>query len=347
MRNPCCGVWILIVSCLVAGCGFKTNPRPATATIPGEVGLVTAYAFPDRVVLKWAVPAFNTDGSPLEDISGFKIYRRAEKIGEECETCEEKRRPHANVDFQKPVDAVIEQGEVVYTDKTPNHGHTYSYSVSAYNLKGREAKISTEVPVVFEEPPPPPAGLRVRVDPKGVLLEWEGPPRASGIENYRLYRGTSDKPDEMKSIGGTTSGETTYLDKDVQRDKTYYYQVRSLKMNRGISLESNPSQSVRAEVPAVLWSPPENVNTAATREGIRVYWDPVKIEKKDTRYNIYRSEAGKVFEKLNPEPLANPWFVDKKVVVGRTYRYAVTAFPRDRTEDESARAGSEAVKYSP
>ena len=49
------------------------------------------------------------------------------------------------------------------------------------------------------------------------------------------------KADEMKLIGGTKRDETSFVDKDVEKEKTYYYIVRSLKMNRGVSLESEPS----------------------------------------------------------------------------------------------------------
>ena len=307
---------------------------------------MNAYGHADRVVLKWDVPLQNTDGSPFTDVSGFKVFKRSEKIGEECEACMEKRKLYANVDFQNPVNAVIDKGEVEYTDKTVTPGLTYSYSVSAYNLKGREGKPSPEVDVVFDEPPAPPGGLRSRVDSKGVRLEWEGPLHATAVKNYRVYRGAADNPDQMKAIGGTTNGETSFLDNSAPRDATHYYRVRSFKTNRGVSLESSESSAVKVRVPAVLWDPPEKVNTLSTRDGITIWWDKVNIERNETRYNIYRSESDKLFEKINREPLAEPNFNDKTVVRGKTYRYKVTAFPRDKPEDESGGAGSEVVKYT-
>ena len=124
------------MSSFVTGCGYKTSPRPATATVPGEVGLVEAQGYPDKVTLKWHVPLSNADGSLLTDTSGFKVYRTAQKVGEECENCDEKKSIYANVDFQNPINAVIDKGEVLYTDKAVTPGNVYSYSVSTYNLKG-------------------------------------------------------------------------------------------------------------------------------------------------------------------------------------------------------------------
>ncbi|MHB8203969.1 MAG: hypothetical protein ACYDHG_09740 [Desulfomonilaceae bacterium] len=53
-----------------------------------------------------------------------------------------------------------------------------------------------------------------------------------------------------------------------------------------------------------------------------------------------------MFQKINPEPTKTPWLLDSKVSRGRVYRYAVTAFPKNRPEDESSRTASEALRYT-
>lgn len=305
------------------------------------------HAYPDRIVLRWDIPLSNVDGSRLDDLSGFKVYRTAEKIGEECEDCEKAGKLHANIDVQHPTNATIAGGEVAYSDKDVTTGYSYHYAVAAYNLKGREGPKSQKVTVYFGDFPPAPTGLRAEYDPSGVVLKWDAPPRPAGIRNYRIYRASVDDLREMRPLGRTRWAETSYVDKDVEKESTYYYVVRSLKMNRGISLESGPSTVAEVTIPRVRFGPPENVNTASTTDGIRIYWSPVKIENEKVEYNIYRSEAGKVFEKMNREPLRNPWFVDKDVKKNTRYRYAVTAFPQGRPEEESSRAASEDVRFAP
>ncbi len=346
-RNAALCIWLFVAVCLLVGCGYKTRPRPATETIPGEVGLLDARSYPDRVVLRWDAPIVNTDGSTLNDISGFKVWRLDQKIGEECENCDEKKTLHANIDFQKPSNAMIEKGEIIYTDTAVETGNTYTYSVSAYNFKGKEAPPSQDVTVVMEEPPPAPENVRVDFDSRGTVLEWEAPVRPSGIKGYRIYRDESGSSKDMKPIGGTKWAETNFLDKDVEKEKTYYYEVRSIKTNRGIPVESVPSQIVKIVVPAVRWQPPENVNVMPKRDRMSVYWTPVKIEGQETRYNLYRSESGKAFAKVNKEALRNPWYNDSEVGRGKTYRYAVTAFPETKPYEESSRSASEAVKLRP
>ncbi|MEJ2715914.1 MAG: hypothetical protein P8182_02055 [Deltaproteobacteria bacterium] len=347
MRRTSVGIVILLVSCLFGGCGYKTNPRPASATIPGQVGLVDARVYPHRIVLRWEEPTSNIDGSLLKNLSGFRVYRTAHKIGEKCEKCDEVKEFYANVDYQFPTNAVIKEGEVVYTDRKVEPGNIYYYAIAPYNLKGREGPISQKVDVVFDESPPAPTGLTAHEGTEGIVLRWTAPPRLAGIRSYQIYRASGAHPKEMEPIGRTKWAETYFTDKDVEKEKTYYYQVRSLKMNKGILLESPPSETAAAVMRAAVWGPPESVNTAATSDGIRIYWQPVEIENEKTRYNVYRSEAGKLFEKINSVPLSNPWFVDKDVKKGRRYRYAVTAFPEGKEEDESRKSASEAVTYLP
>lgn len=345
MKEPA-GIWILVISCLLFGCGYKTSPRPATATVPGEVALVNVFGYPDRIVVQWDVPKTNVDGSPLTDLSGFKVYRSAQTIGEECENCPEKRVLHANVDFQNPSNAVIGSGEVTYTDSDVKQGNVYAYSVGAYNLKGREGAISDEVTIVFDKPPPVPRDLKAEAEAEGVNLEWPAFDDSSGVQSFRVYRGSEPDPDKMKSIGRTKWAETQFMDKKVEKGSTHYYMVRSLKMNRGVSLESAGSPVVKVVVSKFDPPSPTNVKVVVTRRGLLIEWDPVKTGDRPARYNVYRSESQRMFVKLNQEPIDKTSFLDTKVTVGNRYRYTVSAFPEGSPEEESGRSGSESVRYT-
>jgi hypothetical protein len=339
------GIALIAVSCLL-GCGYKTSPRPASATIPGEIGLLQAYAYPDRILVKWDMPQINTDGSPLKDLSGFKVYRRSHNIGEDCEDCDPVTALHANVDVQKPSNAEIREGEVTYVDASIEPNKMYYYSVSAYSLKGRDGPRSHRLVVPFEAPPPSPTGLQATAEERGVFLKWSAPERTGGVNGYRIYRADADKRGEMGPKGNTRWAETYYLDKEVERNKKYIYQVRSLRMSQGIPQESLPSPTVEAVLPETPLNGPEKVNTAATDQGIRVYWRPVDGGGEKILYNVYRSEQTGAMEKLNTAPVAVAWYDDRRPRHGRTYRYAVTAFPEGKPERESSRVISDPTKFS-
>ncbi|MFH1117041.1 MAG: hypothetical protein V1792_24250 [Pseudomonadota bacterium] len=315
--------------------------------MPAEVGLVTARAYPGRIVLTWEVPKFNTDGSDLTDISGFHVYRNEEKIGEECADCDREKGAPINVDFQHPVNAVIDKGVATFTDESVKIGNVYSYSVAVYSLKGMESRQSDEVAVVFDEPPPAPEDLRAEHESGGILLRWTSPGRLSGIRSYHVYRAETNDMNTMKSIGRTKWAENYFLDEDVTQGKTYYYCIRSVKMNRGIPLESEFSSVLEASLGPDRAGSPENVTAKSVRDGIRVEWKPVDVDSAEAVYNVYRSRSRGMFLKLNADPLTKPWYIDRQVTRDEGYRYAVTALPVDKPDRESNRSASNAVKYVP
>ena len=160
MRRAIAGIGILVASCVLIGCGLKTNPRPYTAPIPGDVGLVVVHVYPGSVELKWDKPQHNRDGSEITDLAGFNVYRSSHEVGENCDECDEAGGFHAKIDLQNPMTAKIENGEVVYKDQRISSGNIYYYTISAYNKKDREGPKCPVIRVTYDDIPPSPDGLR-------------------------------------------------------------------------------------------------------------------------------------------------------------------------------------------
>lgn len=345
MRRIALGTIFLVALHSLCSCGYKTNPRPTAARIPAEIKVVNAQAYPKGITLNWTVPLSNTDGSQLQDLSGFKVFRGSRGSDEDCDNCQEKRELYANIDFQAPSNATIKDGSVIFEDKGVSPGKVYSYAVTAYNLRGRESVIGNGLDVFYEAPPPAPTNLIARTEEGHIRIEWTAPSDEK-IDRYQIFRGENSDINTMKSLGTTPFRESWFVDKDFEKNKKYYYAVKSVKSNRGAPFESAASNVSETVAPSVYWSPPENVNVAMTRQGVRVYWNPVKIENEEIQYNVYRSESGRAFQKINPEPVRTAWLLDSKVTRGSVYRYAITAFPKNRPEEESARTASEGLRYT-
>lgn len=323
-----------VIACLLTACGHRTSPRPVSISVPAPIELVGAYAFPKRIVLRWGVPRLNADGSPLKNLSGFKVYRISAPLDEDCEDCA-KRILHSYVDFQNPASAKIVNGVVVYKDNRVETGHIYIYEIAAQNIAGRESELSQPVEVVFKEPPPAPVGVIAIGGESEVRLEWDSPERPSGIRGYRIYRGKADDPWEMELTGQTRWAENLYTDTDVRQGATYYYSVRSYKMVKGIPLQSAASDAVFARVSGRAVSAPPQPHAVNHEQGITVFWRPVKEPGHEIRYNIYRAEAGQGFERINSTPVDKPNFEDSNLKKGVRYRYRVTAFPKGEPGSES------------
>jgi predicted small lipoprotein YifL len=69
---------------------------------------------------------------------------------------------------------------------------------------------------------------------------------------------------------------------------------------------------------------PSGVHAEATADGIRVRWDPPKVEG-IPKYNLYRAEQGADFGDLplHREPLSTTEYLDTDVAAGKSYRYVV------------------------
>ncbi len=344
------GCAAVVVCCFIGACGYKTSPRPMGTAIPGPVGLVDCSAYPDRILLKWEVPHSNTDGTDLKDLSGFKVYRSNHKIGEACPDCKQRREVYANVDIDDPANAAIVGSEVIYTDRKVTAGNVYAYRVAPYNLKGREGPASTEVEVEFQDAPQPPRSLDARTDSGKVILRWTPPADQGNIRSYRIYRGTENRPEALKVIDLAQAKETRYEDRNVEKDTTYFYQVRSLMLIKGIALESGPSIIAAAVIKPVGLKAPAGVNASldVPAKGIAIFWQPVKAENVKVRYNVYRSVQGRQEFKPVKSALDEPKFVDKGLTRGLSYSYSVTAFPEGREKEESDKsAPTNPVKFNP
>lgn len=57
------------------GCGRKTPPRPPQYVIPKSPAPVTVTPVPDGLKVSWRRPTEYVDGTTLEDLGGFDVYR--------------------------------------------------------------------------------------------------------------------------------------------------------------------------------------------------------------------------------------------------------------------------------
>lgn len=100
---------------LMSGCGGGSTGDTGVVVTPGS----------NAVTLTWEVPESNTDGSALDDLSGYKVYYGT-----------------ASGVYTNSVDV----GHVTSTiiDGLES-GATYSFSITAYDSSGNESDFCTEV----------------------------------------------------------------------------------------------------------------------------------------------------------------------------------------------------------
>lgn len=94
-------------------------------------------AFAGDATLSWDPPVTNTDGSPLTDLAGYKLYYGT-----------------TSGNYSNNIDA----GNITtYQINNLTDGLTYYFAAAAYDTSGNESSFSNEVSKTIASPPPPPA----------------------------------------------------------------------------------------------------------------------------------------------------------------------------------------------
>ncbi len=117
-----------------------------------------------------------------------------------------------------------------YLDEGVINDQLYYYYITAVNSEGEShpSEYKTVVPRESPVKPSEPRGLQIKETTEGVRLTWSAPldDGGSSLTEYRIYRGTS--ADNLNFIDVVTPAYRNYVDKDLEKDTTYYYAVSAV-----------------------------------------------------------------------------------------------------------------------
>lgn len=114
---------------------------------------MAGFAYAEQAVtLEWTPPTTNADGSPCEDLAGFKLY---------CS--------FTSNDYTVPICPPFDAGNVTtaiitFADEEVE-GRTVYFVATAYDTSGNESGYSNEVSRPFGDLTPPGAPLQLRFGP--------------------------------------------------------------------------------------------------------------------------------------------------------------------------------------
>jgi predicted small lipoprotein YifL len=187
-----------------AAVDIRACPKP-----PRSVGV---RVFPDFLEVRWLAPDSNIDGTPLEDGSGYVVFRY------EGDGLPRKLTP-------SPL------GGLTFEDRDYEFGKAYGYFVRAVAAGADHAVESGDSPVaeivprdVF--PPAPPAGLAVVAGDGFVSLSWR-PARERDLDGYRVWRKEAGGP-AFGALGVGLVRENTFIDRSAAKGVSYIYAVSAV-----------------------------------------------------------------------------------------------------------------------
>jgi fibronectin type 3 domain-containing protein len=244
--------------------GNESDDSPEVSATP-----VAPVVGDTATTLAWAPPTVNTDGTPLTDLAGFKLYMGT---------------------ASRNYSAVTDIGaSTTYTFSSLLPG-TYYFCVTAYDTTGNQSGPSAEVtktvltppgqigdpppapaptptpvpaptpaPPPVDLPPAPPAGLVASAQTGAVDLDWSDNSEAD-LSAYFVYRSLSSGGSYQLVAGSLTT--SSYQDTSVTNGVTYYYVVTAMdsggnESGQSLEVSATPVAPVVHETTAALaWNPP-------------------------------------------------------------------------------------------
>ncbi|PGV22911.1 hypothetical protein [Bacillus cereus] len=181
---------------------------------PGKVVGLGYTVEQGKVILTWEALKVNQDGTILDDLQGYRIFRKKTSGG-----------TFALV-------GSVNASTTTYTDTGMKDGATYIYAVAAFDDEAlpQEGEKSAELEV--KTIPSVPTGLTATGFDGKIRLDWQSIKNESDAElnenlaGYNIYRSTKDGTEYTK-IGTAGITEATFEDLTVENSTKYYYVITS------------------------------------------------------------------------------------------------------------------------
>lgn len=129
-----------------------------------------------------------------------------------------------------------------YKDTTYRADEATSYYVKSIGAKGSSSSKPSSIVSIRNEAliPLPPSDLAATqiMDEKSVQLTWHNP-KGSAFKTLQLFKAEQKKGAEPKLLTQLASNEESFVDKDVQQGKSYFYYLVSLSSEGKESERSN------------------------------------------------------------------------------------------------------------
>lgn len=319
----------------VGGCGKKGPPMALESTMAAPVEDLRAFSREGKLFLAWSIPGRNTDGSRLQDLLGFQVYRQERPLAPApCADCPLRFTLAAEIDLEYPRQARIEGGRVLWEEKGLASAREYIYFVVAVNSYKTPSPESNRAVVFWDDPPAAPTGVRVQSEEGALRIQWEFTPRlVTGREmidfaGFHIYRRGEGETFGFSPLNPEPFREAEYHDRSAKEGMRYFYTVRAVRIFRGTPLEGPGSPAVSGMLEKPEPAAPSGlvaVLRSDVRKGAELRWDPGAAGD-IAGYEIHRREkGGQEFTRINPRLVAGNYFFDATADPKKSYTYRVRA----------------------
>jgi hypothetical protein len=167
--------------------------------------------------------------------------------------------------------------------------------------------------------------LKATPGEKSISFTWTKPRSTKNLVGYNLYRGTASGRQSDIPVTDFPIEGTSYTDKNVKNNTTYYYVVKAVYKDETVGPASN-------EVKVIMRSR-ITLSAKTGDEGIRLSWNKPNDANNIIGYNLYRGTAsGKQSSTpVTDFPIEGTSYTDKNVENNTKYYYILKSVYRDDT----------------
>ena len=339
--RPAIALFLALTAVFSGGCAKIGDPQPPEIRIPLPASDLNARQVSDFIVLTFAKPERNTNGSEVTTLRSVHIYRLAEDPGLSSDPAslpqDEFMKGALRVmsipssRFQEYLqDNKFTIQDRLFTAASPGYSRTLRYAVLFVNNKNQAAGLSNQALIRPIPIPSAPAGISAEATQDSIKLKWTAPaenmdgstpPRIAG---YRIYR--SEEPGKLASSPRVPDviQLTEFEDRDFRFDTTYYYAVSTVGNLRNPDAESLPSAPIRVDSRDTFPPAPPSDFNAILQAGTAVLLWTASPSSDVAGYRIYRKEKGTAARQLVQQELIPVLsFRDAQVEPGKEYEYEI------------------------
>jgi hypothetical protein len=333
---------VLAAVLALAACGKTGPPVAPDVKVPAVISDLRGVVEDGAVALTWTNPQRRADAARLRDLTQVRLYRSDDegvmppKPALLVDGKIAGYREIAVIDLVSPAPAVLQGHTMRLVDREGlRFGRRYTYVVVSEDSRGRVSAPSNRFPIVFIAPPEAPLTPTAAAGDGEVRVRWQPPARLrdggpAGPLTFEVLRSSSAEA-APEAVVPVPAGQTEYVDRNLQNDRTYYYAVRAIRQDAGTTARGPASPRVAAtpgrSTPPL---PPTNLVAAPSAGTVRLSWT-ASPDPNVAAYVVYRAAGAGPSVRVGSVRVPATTFTDRDLAPG-LYRYTVTA------QDGTARA---------
>jgi len=224
------GLIVLLCLTMLAACGKVGPVKPLQKALPSPVSNTTLDQKGNALLLAWNIPTTNQDGTPLENLKSFDIYRSDYNLAKGCPECRPPKNLLRQVDLAYYQSTNRNSTRIYLWDSAVEEEVGYRYRIVPVTDEGHAgAEVLIHRPCYSA--PYAPTELSGEALDKQVRLHWaaaEETRQGVTIVGYNIYRRSGDNYFAAEPLNDSPLTQTAFEDFQVSNGTAYTYAVRTV-----------------------------------------------------------------------------------------------------------------------